>query len=577
MPRDKNIFTLNPTSLDMKRSVFKRVSQHKTSFNLGELIPVYFDEILPGDTVKFRLADLVRMMTPIAPIMDNIFMDVYAFFVPNRLVWDNWQSFCGENKNGPWADNQKYTIPVQNCGATAGSPVSLGSIGEYLGLPVTKRSELIADVVVPDALRVSELPLRAYFRIYNEWFRNENISSPIPVTFGDNYNSSTLVRYGAKPAKVSRFHDYFSSALPAPQKGASITLPLGATAPIIGADEQHLIGENGIKFGLEQDAEGISVVPFLKSVGTDSHVLRASDQLDPTGGTESYEGYAVDTTNLIADLSEATNVTVNQLRLAFQLQKLLEKDARGGTRYIELLKSHFGVTSPDARLQRTEYLAGERFRINIDQIVATADSGGAGSSIVGQTGAMSKTSGSVDLFTKSFVEHGILMVMCCIRHDHTYSGMLEKYWLKSERFDFYYPVLANIGEQPIKKYEIDIGAAVDIEQGTNNVLLDVNRVFGYQEAWAEYRFKPSRVSGYMNPRNKNALNYWNLADVYVSNGLGEEVGLNETFMLESPDFLDRALSVTSSTTHQFIADFYFDATFSRIMPLYSVPGLIDHH
>lgn len=574
MPRDKNIFTLNPTSLDMKRSVFKRVSQHKTSFNLGELIPIYFDEILPGDTVKFRLADLVRMMTPIAPIMDNIFMDVYAFFIPNRLVWDNWQSFCGENKNGPWADTTVYRIPVQNCGASAGSPVSIGSIGEYLGLPVTKRSELISGVVVPDTLRVSELPLRAYYRIYNEWFRNENISSPVPVTFGDNYNASTLVRYGNKPLKVSRFHDYFSSALPAPQKGASVTLPLGTTAPIVGDSFLHGVGDEGIIFGAEGDAEGLNLTAFLKPQGT-LHVLRGSDEVDITGGTSGYQGYDIGETNLIADLSEATNITVNQLRLAFQLQKLLEKDARGGTRYIELLKSHFGVTSPDARLQRTEYLAGERFRINVDQVIATADSGAGNSSIVGQTGAMSKTSGSADLFTKSFVEHGILMVMCCVRHDHTYSGMLEKYWLKSERFDFYYPVLANIGEQPIKKYEIDIGAAVDIEDGS--AVMDPDKIFGYQEAWADYRFKPSRVSGYMNPRNKNSLNYWNLADVYESDGQGEEVGLNDTFMLESPEFLDRALTVTSSATHQFIADFYFDATFSRIMPLYSIPGLIDHH
>ena len=548
MPRDKNIFTLNPTSLDMKRSVFPRNCQVKTSFNLGQIIPLYFDEILPGDTVTMDLAQVIRMSTPIAPIMDNIYADVYAFFVPNRLVWNHWQQFCGENDTTAWTQTTQYSIPKADVGQT-GTPLGIGCVGDYLGLPVNNRRS--GTGILPNHCYVSELPLRMYTKIYNDWFRDENSIAPTLFTIGDTANTS--ITYSMNPFKASRFHDLFSSCLPAPQKGGSVLLPLGEYADVY---------VSGTSDAIVPAADGKGDLRVVSTSTTDA--VNNSNKFtylsDVSGSDARYDA------KLVADLSHATAATINQLRTAFQVQKLLEKDARGGTRYIELLRAHFGVTSPDARLQRSEYLAGHRFRINVDQVVATADSGASGSSVVGQTGAVSKTTQAGSLFTKSFVEHGCLMILCVLRQDHTYSQGLEKYWLKSDRFDFYYPVLANIGEVPVYKSELNVAAGLTIEPGKPS------GVFGYNEAWYEYRFKPSRATGYMNPVINNSLNYWTIGDVF--NGAQS---LNANFLEESPLFLDRALQVPSSTMHQFIGDFYFKANFSRVMPVYSIPGLIDHH
>jgi hypothetical protein len=558
-PRDKNIFTLNPTSLDMKRSVFSRNSQHKTSFNLGELVPIYLDEVLPGDTITMDLAEVIRTSSPFsAPIFDNLYADVYFFFVPNRLVWNHWQQFCGENDTTAWTQSTTYNIPVHDIGNN-GDPVSVGSVGDHFGLPIGTAATGFA--AIPNKVEVSELPLRAYSKIYNDWFRDENSIAPVLYTIGDTAN--TAIKYSDLCYKVSRFHDMFSSALPAPQKGASVTMPLGTSAPVYGTGDRltMTIGNGNTPY-------------YLFSVGNsnpypNSSVVALNDgtvTLAPGGNLYIPTKASGVTSQMYADLSQATAATINALRTAFQVQKLLEKDARGGTRYIELLKAHFGVTSPDARLQRSEYLAGQRFRINVDQVIATADSGASGSSVVGETGAMSKTSNVGSMFTKSFVEHGMVIGLVCIRQDHTYSQGLDRFWLKKERFDFYYPVLANLGEFPLYKSELDA------RQGASGSVGQASGVFGYQEAWFEYRFKKSISTGYLNPIAPNSLNNWTLGDAYTA-----VPSLNQNFLEEQPTFLDRALEVQSSTMHQFIADFYFKAKYGRVMPVYSIPGLIDHH
>ncbi len=536
-------FSTNPTSIDISRSKFIRSSSVKTSFNTGELIPFYVDEVLPGDTFSIDDSKVVRMSTLLTPIMDNLYLDTYYFFVPSRLCWQHWREFNGENTESAWYPSVEYSIP-QITSPSGGWTV--GTIADYMGIPIGVEN-----------LSVSSLPFRAYALICNEWFRDENLTDPLFVDLSDttisgsNGNTAEDIVKGGKPFKVAKYHDYFTSCLPSPQKGPDVLLPLGDEAPVTSTTNNFwLLGKNGTPFTLSYNPSAGGVNPENKYPTL--YPLNAQAPASPTEIT-------VNPGKLIVDLSNATGSSINQLRLAFQIQKLYEKDARGGTRYTEILRSHFGVTSPDARLQRPEYLGGSRKPINVTQVVQ--NSATIPDSPQGNTSAYSATIDSENAFTKSFVEHGFVIGLCCVRYDHTYQQGIERFWSRKNRFDFYWPVFANIGEQAVLNKEI-------YAQGT----AEDEEVFGYQEAWADYRYKPSRCSGYMRSTAPTSLDVWHLGDHYSS-----RPSLSDSWIREDGSIVDRVLAVTSEASHQFFADIYVKNVSVRPMPVYSIPGLIDHH
>lgn len=537
-------FALNPTSLDIRRSTFDRSSSVKTSFNVGDIVPFYVDEVLPGDTFKVQTSKVVRMQTMLTPIMDNIYLDTYFFFVPNRLVWSHWKEFNGENTKSAWLPTTEYEVP-QIKSPTGGWQA--GSIADYMGIPIGVAN-----------LSVSALPFRAYGLVMNEWFRDQNLTDPlnIPVddatvvgTNGTNYIDDVVK--GGMPFKATKYHDYFTSCLPSPQKGPDVVIPVasGGSFPVFATNElvdKNEALKNPIQFYVNGDS---TVYSGRKPSSSDQFWLQSGN---PTDSLAPANLWAIDT--------DPQAATINQLRMAFQIQKLYEKDARGGTRYIEILKSHFGVTSPDARLQRPEYLGGNRIPININQIVqqsATVE----GSTPQGTPVGLSMTSDSHFDFTKSFVEHGFVIGVMVARYDHTYQQGIERFWSRKDRFDYYWPVFANIGEQAVKNKEI-------YAQGN----IKDDEVFGYQEAWADYRYKPNRVSGEMRSTYAQSLDVWHLGDDYDALPT-----LSDSWIREDLKPVDRTLAVQSSVANQLFADVYIQNRSTRPMPLYSIPGLIDHH
>ena len=555
-------------SVSISRSRFARKSQHKTCFNLGEIVPIYVDEVLPGDTHSIDMASLVRMSTPMAPIMDNIYLDFFAFFVPNRLVWDHWKAFMGENETSAGIPAQSYSVPCVEDPSGAG--VSTTTIGDYLGLPLG----VIYYNGMPNStgVKVSALPGRGYCLIYNEWFRNQNIIAPLAIQKGDTNEvlvgdiSDAAFFYGDYSCLVaSKIADYFTKALPYAQKGAAVTIPLGTTAPIIGASSLHSVGSNGVQFysssSVSQGTMNLYVKGALDSDSSNTFDARIGNK----GGVlapDTSKVTEVTHSNLVADLSGATAATINQLRYAFQLQKLLEKDALYGTRYWEILASHFGIKAPDASLQRPEYLGGFRQRINIDQVLSTAGYQNNSSTTCGAPGANSVTGSKGSLFTKSFTEHGYLFILAVARQDLTYCQGVNRMWTRKDRFDYYFPVFANLGAQEIKVKEI-------YAQGTS----DDEGIFGYQEAWAEYRMRPSQCSSYMRPNASYSLGAWTLAENFAS-----KPTLGQTFIEQGRGPIKRCLVTgQNSNACDFIADFYFEDIAVRPMPMYSIPGLIDHH
>lgn len=556
-------FAVNPTRLDMSRSRFDRSSSYKTTFNVGQIIPFYVDEVLPGDTFSIDTSKVVRMQTLLTPVMDDIFLDTYYFFVPNRLTWNHWKQFMGENTESAWIPSVEYEVPQLT--APEGG-WNIGTIADYMGIPTGV-----------SGLSVNALPFRAYALIMNEWFRDENLSDPlnIPVTDAtvQGVNTGTFVTDVAKgglPYTAAKYHDYFTSALPAPQKGPDVTIPVASAVqyPVIPLDKNVSFDSSGIGMRLG-DVETSN--PVIPSNGTyyPLNYGGGSGSGSPLGKTGFYigslennpQGSALAPLNLWA-VGDGTvqAATINQLRLAFQIQKLYERDARGGTRYIEILKSHFGVTSPDARLQRPEYLGGNRIPININQVVQSSSTDASGTP-QGNTAAYSLTSDNHSDFTKSFVEHGFLIGVMVARYRHTYQQGLERFWSRKDRFDYYFPVFANIGEQAIKNKEI-------YAQGT----VKDDEVFGYQEAWADYRYRPNRVTGEMRSSAPQSLDVWHLGDDYES-----LPSLSDSWIREDSKTVNRVLAVSDNVSAQLFCDIYVRNLCTRPMPLYSIPGLIDHH
>lgn len=539
MNRETESHFSNLPDLNIKRSRFKRPHDHKTTFNTGDIIPIYVDsDVLPGDTVEMNVASLIRMQTPIFPVMDNAYMDIYFFFVPHRLVWEHWREFWGENRLTAWEQQVPYEIP-QIVPPTNGW--TKGTLADYMGIPTGI-----------DNFSISALPFRAYAQIFNDWFRDENLKDPCFITLDETTqtgtNSGTYVtntELGALPCKAAKFHDYFTSALPSPQKGPSVNLPLGLTAPVIGMEVPT--PPTGYVSATNLHDKPIT----LYRAGTDTN----AQTLTPSPSNMSSSSVI----NLATDLSNAVGATINQLRQAFAVQAFYEAQARGGSRYVEFIKNIFGVTSPDGRQQRAEYLGGTRLQINMDQVLQTSSTDA--TSPQGNTAAFSCTAGSDNCFTHSFTEHGTLMGLCVIRTDHTYQQGIERMWSRKKWTDFYIPQFANLGEQAILNKEIYVsGTASDDEAA-----------FGYQECWADYRYKPSRISGEMRSNYAQSLDAWHYGDDY-----SQLPTLSSGWIDETTANVDRTISVLHSNADQFFGDFYFDATYVRPMPVYSIPAMLNH-
>lgn len=537
-------FAENPTNIDMQRSKFVREMTHKTTFNTGDLIPIYVDDALPGDTIQMDMASCIRMSTPIYPVMDNAYIDTYFFSVPERLVWQHWKEFMGENTTSKWEQTVEYQMPQIK--APAGGWAK-GTIADYMGVP-TKIENL--------SIRADYF--RAYALIWNEWFRDQNLKDPAHINLddatvtGSNGNTyQTDAQLGGMPLKAAKYADYFTTALPQPQKGPDVLLPLGGEAPLkfVRSNTQY----NTTQTTTEQESiigKHLGAIIEETFTNNDTTIFASTD-------TEALKNNHK--TNLVTDLSLAGAATVNQLRQAFAVQRWYEKAARGGTRYTETILAHFGVTSPDSRMQRPEYLGGKRWRINMDQVLQTSSTSTV--SPQGNTAAYSLTCDNSSLFTHSCTEHCIIMGLMVVRTDHTYQQGLARKFSRKSIFDFYWPTFANLGEQAILNKEIYAqGTAADDE------------VFGYQEAWAEYRYSPSRVSGAFRSNYAQPLDAWHYADYYTQQPI-----LSSDWIDETRANINRTIAVQDELEDQFIGDILFKAEWTRPMPIYSIPGLIDHH
>lgn len=528
----------------MHRSKFNMPADVLTTWNMGDLVPIYVNaDILPGDTFSVKTQELIRVHTMLDPIFSNIECETFWFFVPHRIVWTHFLEFMGQNNDTPWYQETEYTVP-QITAPTGGWRVN--SLADYFGIPTGI-----------DGFSVNALPFRSYAAICSTWFRRQAVTYPVDYTLDDTTitgsngtDQVTDIVKGGCCFRSARAYDLFSASLPSPQCGPDQVLPLGNLAPVIGGKV------NNLSPGFTQDNTFTGKQVAIRGDSSNTIVTDATTPTGITGGTE---------TSLYTDMSKVTGTSVNQLRIAFQLQKMAERTARSGNKYIEIVAAAFGTISPDARMQRPEYLGGHKITLNIHSVTQTSASpsgeGTSGTSQGHQT-AYSVTYGENGDFSKSFTEHGTLMCIMRCRNPHpTYSQGLHRQWTRKTKAEFYDPILANIGEQKIRLDQLYL-------QGTD----DDSTVFGYNEAWSEYRFTPSLCTGEMRPQAPTSLASWHLGDYYSS-----APSLSDTWMRVDKAPLDRCLAVTSSVANQFFGEFHFDITATRVMPTFSVPGLIDHH
>lgn len=524
---------------EIRRAKFQRDFNLLTTMNEGDLVPIYLDEVLPADTFKINLNALVRMATPLYPVMDNAYMDFYFFFVPARLLWKHFQNLMGQNDSTFWAETTEYTTPITT--APEGG-WNVGTLADYFGIPTGV-----------SGLKVNSLPFRAYAKVWNEWFRDENLQQPVTQSMDDTtttgVNTGTNLsdaEAGGLPLKVCKYKDYFTSCLPSPQKAAEpVTIPLTGNAPIMGYKDKDrtnpVEGETSTFYTVGPAETGEKVQ--VGQIGADKNGLA---MYWGRNGTLAYLG---------AELGNITGATINELRQAIAVQHIFERDARTGTRYKEILKGAWGVTSPDARLDRSEYIGGHRMPINVNQVIQTSSTDS--TSPQGNTGAYSMTTLSRNMCTYSATEHGYVLGLAAIRVDHSYQQGLSRLWTRSTRFSYYDPMLANLGEQAVLNQEIYAQGKPQDEE-----------VFGYQEAWADYRYRTNMVTSEMRSTYAQTLDAWHYADKY-----GALPTLSSSWIKEGTENIDRTLAVQSSNSHQFICNFYYEQAWTRPMPIYSVPGI----
>lgn len=514
---------------EIRRAKFQRDFNLLTTMNEGDLVPIYLDEVLPADTFKINLNALVRMATPLYPVMDNAYMDFYFFFVPARLLWKHFQNLMGQNDSTFWAETTEYTTPITT--APEGG-WNVGTLADYFGIPTGV-----------SGLKVNSLPFRAYAKVWNEWFRDENLQQPVTQSMDDTtttgVNTGTNLsdaEAGGLPLKVCKYKDYFTSCLPSPLKNAEpVTMPMLGNAPV----RFYMDAE------LTEILDGYVKTPkFEQEANPKAVEITGTNIMDqPTMG---YVG---------AELKNVTGATINDLRQAIAMQHIFERDARTGTRYKEILKGAWGVTSPDARLDRSEYIGGHRMPINVNQVIQTSSTDS--TSPQGNTGAYSMTTLSRNMCTYSATEHGYVLGLAAIRVDHSYQQGLSRLWTRNTRFSYYDPMLANLGEQAVLNQEIYAQGKPKDEE-----------VFGYQEAWADYRYRTNMITSEMRSTYKQTLDAWHYADKYDALPT-----LSSSWIKEGTENIDRTLAVQSSNSHQFICNFYYEQAWTRPMPIYSVPGI----